>query len=263
MAREEIPKAGTLGLAALLASMLVTGAARAGRPLGGDDGGFVPPSKPVARCEDTVAKILRKDAACLDRCTFMAARATFFKGAPFEDEPCEQACGAAFVSAANRLRARNICPPCITQFSAAAVAMANEQATDAASGLVACTGTTPLGGDDAGFVAPDKTTGKCELAVGKQVSRLDQAIIAGHIKAGDAAFRRTSFDEEGCEDAAERKYDRTIAKLTGCPNCLDPTALKTQIRTNADVGNGLIYCASPSGAFLGEVRGPVHRRRGR
>ena len=263
MAREEIPKAGTLGLAALLASMLVTGAARAGRPLGGDDGGFVPPSKPVARCEDTVAKILRKDAACLDRCTFKAARATFFKGAPFEDEPCEQACGAAFVGAANRLRARNICPPCITQLSAAAVAMANEQATDAASGLVACTGTTPLGGDDAGFVAPDKTTGKCELAVGKQLSRLDQAIIACHIKAADAAFRRTSFDEEGCEDAAERKYDRTIAKLTGCPNCLDATALKTQIGTNADVGNGLIYCASPSGAFVGEVRGAVHGRRGR
>src|SRR5438034_855120 len=152
-----MPGGGTLGLALLLALMLAAGAARAGRPLGGDDGGFVPPSKRVARCEDTVAKILRKDAACLDRCTYKAARAAFFKGAPFEDEPCEQACG----------------------------------------------------------------------------------------------------------DAAERKYDRTIAKLTGCPNCLDATALKTQIGTNADVGNGLIYCASPSGAFVGEVRGAVHGRRGR
>ena len=245
---------GPLGLSLLLAWMLAASAARAGQALGGDDGGFVPPNKRIARCERTVAKILRKDAACLDRCTLKAARAAFFKGALFDDEPCERACGAVFVRAADNVLTKGICPPCITQFPPAVVAMANERATDTATGQIVCAGTTPLGGDDAGFLAPDKATGKCELAVGKQVSKLDQTIIACHMRAADAAFGQTSFDEDGCEDAAERNYDRVIAKLTGCPSCLDPTALETQIRTNADVGNGLIYCASPSGAFVGEVR---------
>jgi len=240
----------TFSLAGVLTLLVGPPAARGGRPFGGDDGGFVPPSKAVADCEDRVAKILATDAACLDKCTFKAARATFFKGAAFEDEPCEQACSAAFVKSADALLAKNICPACITRFPPAAVAASNERASDAASALVACAGTTPLGGDDGGFVAPDKATGRSELAVGKAASKLDQAIIACHVKAAGAAVTGRSFDEEGCEDVAERRYDAAVARLTGCPPCLDPAALKMQIRTNADAGNGFIYCASPSGAFV-------------
>ena len=88
-------------------------------------------------------------------------------GRPFVDEPREQRCAANLVRAANALLARNICPPCITQVDPAMVAMANEQTIDAATGLVACAGTTPIGGDEADFVAPDKATGLCEVSRGR------------------------------------------------------------------------------------------------
>jgi hypothetical protein len=230
--------------------LLACTAAGAGQRLGSDDPGFVPPTRNVAQSERMVAKALAKDAACLDRCTFNALRASFFRGAPFIDEPCEDGCAAELVKTANALFARNICPPCITRFPPALVAALNEQATDAAGARIACAGTIPLGGDDPGFVAPDRATGRCELGVGRSVSTLDQAIMACHIRAADRAFRKRRFDEERCEDQAERSYDTAIRRLTGCPPCIDPTQLKTQIRANADAATALIYCASPSGAFL-------------
>jgi len=242
------PRIATLAAASIL--LVGAEAARGSRRFGGDDGGFVPPNRTVATCEERVARLLARDAACLDRCTFSAARATFFKGAPFDDEPCEQACSAAFVRSATALFAKNTCPPCITRFPPALVASINERSTDAATALVACAGTIPLGDDDGGFVAPDRATGKCELAVGKAVSKLDQAIIACHLRAADAALKGRNFDEEACEDAAERRYDAAVGRLNACPPCLDPAALATQVRANADAGNALIYCASPSGAFV-------------
>ena len=234
-----------------IAIVLLSGAAaQGGQRLGTDDPGFAPPDKNVARCERTVALALRKDAACLDACTFNAIRATFFGGAAFVDEPCEESCGAALVKTANALFAKNICPPCITRFPPAVVAALNEQATDAASAGIACAGTTPLGGDDMGFVAPDRATGRCELRVGESVGKLDQAVMACHVRAADAAFRRKRFDEERCEDAAARRYDAAVGKLTGCPPCIDRTQLKMQVRSNADGATALIYCASPGAAFL-------------
>src|SRR5262247_3868571 len=118
------PRIATLAAASIL--LLGAEAARGSRRFGGDDGGFVPPNKTVARCEEKVARLLARDAACLDRCTFRAVRATFFRAAPFTDEPCEDACGVAFVAAANALLAKNICPPCITRFPPAVIAAVNE-----------------------------------------------------------------------------------------------------------------------------------------
>ena len=230
--------------------LLACAVAHGGQRLGSDDPGFVPPTRNVARCERAVAQALRKDAACLDRCTFTALRATFSRGVPFKDDPCEDACGAALVKAASTLFARNICPPCLTRFPPALVATLNEQATDAAGARIACAGTTPLGDDDPGFLAPDRPTGRCELAVGKGVSRLDQAVMRCHVRAADRAFERKVFDEEDCENAAAQRYDRAIGRLTGCPPCIDTTQLKTQIRSNADAATALIFCASPGGAFL-------------
>jgi hypothetical protein len=227
-----------------------TGTARAGRRFGGDDTGFVPPSRSVARCEDMVAKLLRRDAACLDGCTFRAAGRAFFQGKPFDDEQCEARCGTAFISRATGLLARNICPPCITAVSPAVIVMINEQASNAGTGLVACAGTVPLGGDDDGFVAPDAATGRCELAVGRNVSKLDGALIRCHVNAANVALRGGAFDDEGCEAEAERRYDAANATLTGCPLCLDAVRMGTQLRASHDAANGLIYCASPSGGFL-------------
>jgi hypothetical protein len=224
----------------------LTGPAR-----GADDPGFRPPDRRIARCEHTVTRRLKQNARCLDGCTFVAAKATIFRGRPFDDERCEAACGAALVRAGDALFARGICPPCITRLSPATVAMLTEQASNAGTGQVACAGTIPLGGDDAGFVPPDRATGRCELAAGRSVSRLDQVLLTCQMRTARAAFAEKAFDEDACEEAAARRYDATIARLHGCPACLQPTALKTQLRLNADAAAGIIYCASPSGAFLG------------
>src|SRR5690242_7059067 len=95
-------KRRTAVLAVVITLTVSTRAAHGGHAFGGDDGGFVPPNAAVAACEERVARLLARDAACLDRCTFSAARATFFKGKPFDDDVCEQACGTAFVRSATR-----------------------------------------------------------------------------------------------------------------------------------------------------------------
>src|SRR5437870_7445765 len=128
-----------------LAFTLSTGTALAGTPFGGDDTGFVPPNRDVLRCEDTIGQIATRDVVRLIQCHLLASAVMLMTGRPFVDEPREQRCAANLVRAANALLARNICPPCITQVDPATVSMANEQTIDAATGLVACAGTTPSG----------------------------------------------------------------------------------------------------------------------
>ncbi len=216
-------------------------------------GGFVPPSRSVARCENTVVRLLRRNAACLDRCTFEAAEAAILRGRPFDDEACEERCGVVLVRAAEVLYGKGLCPPCITAIAPAPVALLNEQASNLGTGLVACAGTIPLGGDDAGFLPPDEATGRCELAVGRAISRFDQRLLACLLRAARRAFRRKPFDEASCRVAAARRYDEATAGLVSCPSCLDANTrvLREQIRTNVETARRLVYCASPSGAFLG------------
>jgi hypothetical protein len=234
----------------MLAAITSGQPAGAGAPFGS---GFVPPSRSVARCENTVVELLARNAACLDRCTFEAAEAAVFRGKPFDDERCEAKCGAALVRPATALYGRGICPGCISAVAPGPVAMVNEQASNLGTGLVACAGTIPLGGDDAGFLPPDEATGRCELAVGRAISRFDQHLLACLLRAARRAFRHKPFDEAGCQAAAEQRYD-DAARLTGCPPCLDANTriLRDQIRANAETARRLVYCASPSGAFLDE-----------
>jgi hypothetical protein len=217
-------------------------------------GGFIPPNRDVARCENTVVRLLRRNAECLDRCTFEAATAALFRGRPFDDERCEARCGASLVRAADALYGRGICPPCITAIAPAPVATLNEQASNLGAGLVACAGTIPLGGDDAGFLPPDEATGRCELAVGRAISRFDQDLLACLLRAARRAFHDKPFDETRCGVTAQRRYDDATAGVTDCPSCLDTNTplLLGQIRTNVETARRLVYCASPSGALLDE-----------
>jgi hypothetical protein len=245
-----------IGLGTALAVLFGAAVALAGTPFGGDDTGFVPPTLDVLLCENRFNSITTNELQCLIRCHLTAATVTFNTGKPFDDEECETSCSAQEIRALSDLYAQNICPPCITQVDPAALAASSEQGIDAQTGGVACAGTTPYGGDDSGFVAPSRAVASCEIGVGRNISRLYEALTLCSIKQANAAFRGLTFDEEGCDDAAEKDYDAANGRLTGCPSCLGAATQKAfgaAVRSGFDSGNGDIYCASPGGAFLDDA----------
>jgi hypothetical protein len=104
---------------------------------------------------------------------------------------------------------------------------------------------TPLGGDDTGFIAPDKTTLKCEDGVNKAASKLAGAVFKCQQKQADASLKLgSSQDDDACEATAEGKYNATVAKLTGCPSCLNTGAIRDSTVSQINgLANGALYCA--------------------
>jgi hypothetical protein len=117
---------------------------------------------------------------------------------------------------------------------------------------------TPFGGDDGGFVPPDKATLTCENAVGKLASKYVACVIKCH--AARAAGKTTSdAQEDACENAnagkgCGDKFNAGLSKLSAkCPgSCAvaNGPGLKSLAETVLDGANGNVYCKSPSGAFL-------------
>ena len=120
---------------------------------------------------------------------------------------------------------------------------------------------TPLGGDDTGFIAPDKTTLKCEDGVGKAASKLAGAAFKCQTAQADASLKLgSSQDDDTCESAAKTKYDATVGKLTSCPPCLN-AAGTAAIRDNTvnqidGLANAALYCAG-STPFGGDDLGNI------
>ena len=124
-------------------------------------------------------------------------------------------------------------------------------AVGAAIGVGAARAGTPFGGDDAGFVPPDKGTLKCESSVTKNAAKFTLAVSICHDKAADAGVKGKSFDEEGCETAARGKYNAANGKLT-CPGCVDSTAIGDNVESMLDTAaNAGIYCDNTSGTPFG------------
>ena len=124
-------------------------------------------------------------------------------------------------------------------------------AVGAAIGVEAARAGTPFGGDDAGFVPPDKGTLKCESSVTKNAAKFTLAVSICHDKAADAGVKGKTFDEEACETAARGKYNAANAKLT-CPNCVDSKAIGDNVESMLDTAaNGGIYCDATSGTPFG------------
>jgi len=121
----------------------------------------------------------------------------------------------------------------------------------AAIGVGAARAGTPFGGDDTGFVPPDKATLKCESSVTKNAAKFTLAVSICHDKAADAGVKGKTFDEEACETAARGKYDAANAKLT-CPSCVDSKAIGDNVESMLDTAaNGGIYCDNTSGTPFG------------
>lgn len=116
----------------------------------------------------------------------------------------------------------------------------------------------PIGGDDTGSFPSDKNVLKCEDGVAKAGTKFAGAVVKCHTKAADSAVAGKTFDEEACEATATTKYNGTVAKLTNCPSCLDPGAVRDNAETQLDtLANALIYCDSAGAAFGGDDAGFV------
>ena len=120
-------------------------------------------------------------------------------------------------------------------------------------GMTHAWGGIPFGGDDRGFVPPDRNTLGCEFGIATNVGRLIRAVTRCHVRSANAGLKGNVFDEEACESAGRARYDRANSTLTGCPPCLDTGAV-----ADAEVGRldglaaPLVYCDAASGRPLAD-----------
>ena len=121
---------------------------------------------------------------------------------------------------------------------------------------------TPFGGDDGGFLPPGGSkgaVGKCETAISKSASKAVACIFKCHDSRAAGKLANDTA-EDACESANDgksclAKYFSATTKSIGkggCPACLagNVATIATTAETVLDASNGLVYCASPSGAFV-------------
>jgi hypothetical protein len=242
----------------------VTGTATPTATTTPEDSGFIPPDKNTGKCEDAVAKHLKALAACVTTCQIKQADSAL-KGMTFDEEACEEgtgkpaSCRAKYDKKTTALTTlkKPICPPCLDATAQGSVADTLMSFLETNNGLIYCAGTVAFGGDDSGFVPPDKNTGKCEDAVAKHLKSLQACDTHCQVKQADKAFKGTPFDEDGCEEGTGKpascraKYDKASTALLGmttqiCPPCLGATAqgsVADAVTNFVDQINGHIYCA--------------------
>ena len=117
---------------------------------------------------------------------------------------------------------------------------------------------TPWGGDDSGFLLPPKSaSAKCEAGAAKAAGALQQCLKKCH-----ASRASLKLADDTAEDSCEKtlagksctaKFAASIAKLSGCPSCINGTTMANLAGLTEgliDGNNSTIYCASPSGAFV-------------
>ncbi len=130
----------------------------------------------------------------------------------------------------------------------ATLADAVESLIDTNNDKIYCASGTVWGGDDTGNVPSDVTIGKCENARAKGVAKLIGGIAQCHCARASGRLADES-QEELCEDSPRMKF---LSKFpTVCDLCQGTmTGLVEFVEDQVDGAAGLIYCASPSGAFL-------------
>jgi hypothetical protein len=205
--------------------------------------GCIPPDKTIARCEDKLATASSKLLVALVTCHRKRA-----KGGSLADEnTCETKALTAFDTKTASLGG---CPSCA---DLATIKSTIESSIAADNGDVFCEGTVPFGGDETGFI-PDAAAKGCE----DKLAQADATLLKARLNCRRKLARRGLADdlaEQACEAKATTKFDSKTAALSGCPACAvtNLATIKAETDTLLDDGNGLVYCASPSGAFLDET----------
>jgi len=237
----------TAVLTGLVIGAFGAGRVMAGTPFGGDDTGTIPsdaPKGPVTKCENNVGKAVAKLAGSIIKCHCTEASKPGQSDAT--EEPCEAKALAKFA------KTKTVgCPACINLSSLATTV---EGLVDSNNNQVWCDSTgTPFGGDDTGF-KPDVTTtagkaeAKCLCGVGKGVANIITAY--GKCTASEALGKPPGdAAEDQCEAAAVTKFT-TKTKTANCPACTNLASIATFVDGVLDGSNSLVYCGSPSGAFL-------------
>ena len=115
---------------------------------------------------------------------------------------------------------------------------------------------TPFGGDDTGFIPP-AANAKCEAGAAKAAGKLVACIMKCHASRASGKLADDTA-EDSCEKtlagkSCTAKFAASIAKLSGCPSCINGTSMAgvaAFAESILDASNGMVYCASPSGAFV-------------
>jgi len=242
-----------------------------GVALAPENPGLVPPNAGVNSCEDTVGAHVKTLALCMAGCEIKQADAAL-KVKPFDEEACEQgagkpvSCRAAFNKATSTLLGKptNLCPFCLDAAAQSNLADAAMTFIEQKTGQIYCAGTVPFGGDDGGFVPPDKNVGKCEDTAVKHLKTLASCVIGCQKKQADAARKgKPPVDTAACEmgtgkpTSCRAAYDKatlallnTTVKIAGvktpiCPPCLGATtqgSLADAIIKFLNSTKGQIYC---------------------
>jgi len=119
----------------------------------------------------------------------------------------------------------------------------------------------PFGGDDSGYVPPNRSVAKCEQQVARALASFDRCVLTCNVRAAKAAFKGRASDLPACTQTGARscrgRYDRASARRaqTGrCPACLSPPAqglLADRAATRLARTAGAIHCrAAPDAAAL-------------
>jgi len=233
-----------LGFGVTAGALLVGGVVLAGTPFGGDDTGTIPPDSPkgpVTKCENTVGKAVATLVKSIGKC-----HASHASG-KLADDTAEDACEQKGLTKFGKTKTAG-CDACTNLTT---LGSAVEMLLDSNNSKVYCTATgTPFGGDDTGNIpsdAPKGTITKCENGVNKAVATLVGAIDKCHASRASGKLADDTA-EDACEQKGLTKFGKT--KITGCDSCTNLGSLGSFVETTVDGANALVYCGSPSGAFL-------------
>lgn len=244
-----------LGLLAVLATCAI---ALAGTPFGGDDTGFLPPDEATAKCGAIFAKATAKLAAGVLGCKVKGARSRIAMHESSGTNFVEDNCTDVWLNRFNKTAEVSgpTCPACIDTTSLYTQG-SNDNINPVSAALFFCDSASGVQIDDEtvfdlGWVPAGKAAMRCEAGAARAAGKAQLALWACHAREATGDVSGATFDGDACEVAAAAKFSAALQALTGCPACLAAILpnLPSIVSHAVNHSVGLIYCASPSGAFL-------------
>jgi hypothetical protein len=242
-----------------------------------DDQGKTTCNKSAEGCEAKIGGLVGKTVAAVIKCHAKQAQAAFktANGKPtsFDEEACENTAingPKGFVASAQAAQAKDTTGAC-SCVGVNVIASLIGGILDGNNGLVFCDGSDPIdqGGDDAGTFDHTNATGfKAMVAAGTCVSKLVAAWEKCHATFAKNVLKNKvdptdpGHTDEICEGDGDNSnpkgaieaFNACMAKLQakGLPACTTSNigTILGLTKNQLDGSNGLVYCASPSGAFV-------------